>query len=83
MAALRSGISWSGLQHRHRGGWLGLRDCAGEDITWMSDFRPPSKDRCVRDRMSRVEDEVGSRPQAQGTVARSVDGCRTLRKSDG
>ena len=53
MAALRSGISWSGLQHRHKGGWLGVRDRAEEDITWMSDFRPPGKDRCVQDRMSR------------------------------
>ena len=77
-AALRSGISWSGLQHRRRGGWLGLRSRAGEDITWMSDFWPPSKDRYVRDRMSRVEDEVSSHPQAQGTVAQ----CRWLQDTE-
>lgn len=64
MVALRRGISWSGLHPCHERGWLGLRDHAGEDITWMSDFWLPGKDRCVWDRMSRVEDEVGSHPQA-------------------
>lgn len=42
------------------------------DITWMSDFWPPGKGRCVRARTSREESEVGCHLQAQDTGALSV-----------